>query len=506
MTGIEPDGRKEMKRTAFIVGLLVLAVAALSALPPDRFEPARTLILEKMKKEGLPSLAVAVAQNGQIIWEEAWGTANIEKQIPATPHTIYSLASTTKPITATALMVLVERGLIDLDKPANFYLGEGRLTGYNPEAATVRRLLTHTAGLPLHWNLIFADEAYKRPDMDETIRRYGVLVSPPGEGFSYSNLGYGILERIIERVSQKSYADFLKSEVFAPLGMTRSAVLLEPGPEADVAQRYTQQQKPFPFFDFDHRGASAVYASAHDLVRFGIFHLGNRLADQKQILSAKSIAAMQRQRDLKTPAGIVALGWSSYTNSGVRFVSHSGGMFGVGARLTLLPEKNTACVVLTNAATGMQGTDLWEVEWEILKAVVTGFPDAPEIPAPPAAAAAFAPPDSLVGVWQGKVRADGTELPVKLTVEKAGQVRLELAGQESPALTVPTPLGALRFRDGVLIAPFVASLKTADTARAPHILLLGVKMRGDKLDGALSAVAMNQRFCYSHWIELNRAK
>jgi CubicO group peptidase (beta-lactamase class C family) len=495
-----------MKKVASIAVLIFLAVTDLSYSQPDHFGRVRAFIQEKMNKEGLPSLAVAVAQNGKIIWEEAWGSANVEKQIPATPQTMYSLASTTKPITATALMILVERRLVDLDKPANFYLGEAKLTGYNPEAATVRRLLTHTAGLPLHWNLIFAGEDYRRPEMDETIRRYGVLVAPPGEGFSYSNLGYGVLERIIERVSSKSYADFLNSEVFAPLGMTRSAVLLEPGPEADVAQRYAQKHKPFPFFDFDHRGASAVYASAHDLVRFGMFHLGNRLPDQKQILSAKAIDAMQRERDFKVPASIARLGWSSYAKSGIRFVSHSGGMFGVGARLTLLPEKNTACVVLTNAASGMQGTDLWDVEWEILRAAVPGFPEAPQRPAPPAAPAAFVPPDSLVGVWEGSVRAGGVDLPAKLTVEKAGQVRLELAGQESPALTVPTPLGSLRFRDGVLLAQFMASLKTADTARAPHILLLGVKMRGDKLDGALSAVAMNQRFCYSHWIELSRQK
>jgi len=71
---------------------------------------------------------------------------------------------------------------------------------------------------------------------------------------------------------------------------------------------------------------------------------------------------------------------------------------------------------------------------------------------------------------------------------------------------VPTPLGSLRFRDGVLLAPFVASLKTADTARFPHILLLAAKLRGDKLNGSLSAVAMNQRFCYSYWIELSHQR
>lgn len=495
-----------MKKKMSCVCLFFLGVVSLGAAAADRFEPARGYILEKMKKEGLTSVTVALAENGKIIWEEAWGFANVGKQIPATPQTMYSLASTTKPITATALMILVERGLVDLDKPANFYLGEGRLTGYKPEEATVRRLLTHTAGLPLHWNLIFADEPYRRPDMDETIRRYGILAAPPGEGFSYSNLGYGVLEHIIERVSGKTYADFLKSEVFAPLGMTRSAVLLEPGPEADVAQRYAQPQKPFPFFDFDHRGASAVWCSAHDLVRFGMFHLGQHTDGQKPVLSAKGIQAMQRARDPRLPRSAYGLGWSSYTNSGVRFVSHSGGMFGVGARLTLLPSNKLAVVVLTNASPSMQGTDLWDVEWEILKAAVPGFSRLPDRPAPPAAPAPFAPPDSLVGVWEGAVRADGADLPAKLIVETGGTVRLMLAGQETPALTVPTPLGPLRFRDGVLLAQFMAGLKTADTARAPHILLLGVKLRGDKLDGSLAAVAMNQRFCYPHWIELSRGK
>ena len=210
------------------------------------------------------------------------------------------------------------------------------------------------------------------------------------------------------------------------------------------------------------------------------------------------------EKDPKVPGSIAALGWSAFTNSGVQFVSHSGGMFGVGARLTLLPDKNVACVVLTNASTGMQGTDLWDVEWEILRAVVPEFPAAPERPARPPVPSTFTPPDALIGVWEGKVRAGDADIPTKLTVEKTGQVRLEIAGKESPALTGPTPLGSLRFRGGVLIAPFMARLETADTTRAPHILLLGMKLRGDKLTGSLSAVAINQRFCFPHWIELGR--
>ncbi len=493
----------------FLAGMNSYAGKPPSSMPAagaDRFEKARMLIQEKMKKEGLPSISIAVAKGGRIIWEESWGFANIAKQIPATPRTMYSLASATKPVTATALMILAERGLVDLDAPANRYLGDARLTGCQPEAATVRRLLQHTAGLPMHWNLIGADEAYKRPDMDETIRRYGILVAPPGEGFCYSNLGYGILEHIISRVSRRSYEDFVKEEIFAPLGMARSAALRAPGPEPDVALRYGQGQSPLPFFDFDHRGASAVYSSAHDLVRFGMFHLQDRLAGQRPILSARTIAAMQDEKDSGVPGGIMAMGWASVTNSQIRFVTHSGGMFGVGARLTLLPEKNVACVVLANAASTMEGTDLWDVEWEILKAVVPGFSEAPGTPAPPPAPAAFVPPDPLVGVWQGRVRADNRDVPAKLIVEKSGQVRLELDGQESAALTVPTPLGSLRFSDNVLLAPLMAGLTTPDTARSPHLLLLALTLRGNRLDGSLSAVAFNQRFCYPHWIDLARQK
>ena len=472
----------------------------------DRFEKARAFIQEKIKKEGLPSISIAVARDGKIIWEESWGLANIEKRIPATPRTMYSLASATKPITATAVMILAERGLVDLDAPASRYLGDGQLTGYQPLAATVRRLLQHTAGLPMHWNLIGGDEAFPRPAMDETIRRYGFLAAPPGEAFAYSNLGYGVLERIIERVSGRSYKDFVEREVFAPLGMDRSAVLPGPGREAGVALAYGARQEPFPPFDFDHRGASAAFCSAHDLARFAMFHLQNSLPGQKKILSAKAIRSMQSEKDPQVPASIYSLGWSSFVNSKIHFVSHSGGMLGVGARLTLLPEKDSACVVLANGAPTMEGTELWDVEWEILKAIVPGFPESPEIPPPPAAPAAFIPPDSLVGIWQGNVHANNADLPVQLTIENTGQVRLELDGQENVALAVPTPLGSLGFSDDILLAPFLAGLKTPDTARSPHILLLKLKLRGDKLDGVASAIAMNQRFCYPHWIELARQK
>lgn len=97
-------------------------------------------------------MALAVARDGKILWEEGFGLADREKNISATEHTVYALASISKALTATGLMILVERGLIDMNSPINDYLGEAKLQARVGDAAkaTVRRVTCHTSGLPLH--------------------------------------------------------------------------------------------------------------------------------------------------------------------------------------------------------------------------------------------------------------------------------------------------------------------------------------------------------------------
>ena len=139
-----------------------------------RFDDARAKIIEFVKESGVASVSVAVAKDGKIIWEEAFGWANREKRIKATPHTMYSLASISKPITATGLMVLVERGHIDINKPVNSYLARGKLTAYegNVSEATVKRLLHHTAGLPMHWHFfVFACSMWCRSHATQSSKR-----------------------------------------------------------------------------------------------------------------------------------------------------------------------------------------------------------------------------------------------------------------------------------------------------------------------------------------------
>src|SRR6185503_16305803 len=184
-----------------------------STSKPD-FSRARQLIQEHMVEWSIPSISVAVARRGEILWEEGFGWADRENRIPATEHTMYYMASIDKSFTAMALMILQERKQLDLDRPVNDYLGGAKLTSpaWNPAEATVRRVANHTAGLTT-FNL-------RKHPIDETIHRYGVIFWPPGERFDYSNLGYKVLDEVVARVSGKSFSNFMRAEIFWPLGMT----------------------------------------------------------------------------------------------------------------------------------------------------------------------------------------------------------------------------------------------------------------------------------------------
>ena len=132
------------------LGLVFLGATDAKAQAAPDFSSVRDEIRRALVAWDQPSMAVAVARGGEVVWEEGFGWADRERRVPATEHTMYSLASISKPITATGLMILVERGFVDLDAPANDYLGPAKIDGrvWDATRATVRRVASHTAGLP----------------------------------------------------------------------------------------------------------------------------------------------------------------------------------------------------------------------------------------------------------------------------------------------------------------------------------------------------------------------
>jgi CubicO group peptidase (beta-lactamase class C family) len=456
------------------------AGAESGAIPEARLDSVRARVRRLMDSAKVASLSIAVGRNGRIIWEEAFGNADVEGRVRATPTTLYSLASISKPMTATALMRLAEQEKIDLDRPANDYLGDAKISGIAGKAsdATVRRVLSHTAGLPLHYRFFYEGGSVARPTMDEAIDRYAITVFPPGEVYSYSNLGYGVLEEIIARVSGKSYEAFMREDVFVPLGMPTATISTGAG-LSNAAVRYDAKQKPIPYYDFDHRGGSAVYASAHDLVRFGMFHLKQRVAGQQPVLRPATIDAMQR---VETPGDTTSgygLGWIIDTDQGTRVVYHTGGMPGVATSLKLFPEHDVAIAVLGNAS----GVVPHAIMFTVTGAVIPGYDASAaqrEALAPPGP---FVTPSALWGEWTGRVRMyDGDTMPITLLV-KPDDVHVRLGDSQLWAvLTRPT------FRDNLLSGGFLGTIPTDDARRHPHYLAVSLQHADGKLRGWAAAI------------------
>ncbi len=475
--------------------------------PADPFAEARSIIQETLKKQKVPSISVAIAKDGTILWEESFGWANIDKKIKATPHTMYSLASISKPITATGLMVLVERGLVDLDRPANDYLGEAKIRAFQGTASdvTIQRLLHHTAGLGMQWNFYYDSKPYRRPSMEESIRRFGVCVYPPGETYNYANFGYGIIDYIIERVTQKTYPEFMRAEVFEPLGLAHTDVLIAPGPEEIVAVRYRTEKDPLPFYDFDHRGASAVYSSAHDLVRFGMFHLKNHLSGQKPILSDKTIDLMQETVDPNLPKSSYKLGWSVNDTFGFKTVSHGGGMPGVTTNLIILPQENIAAAVLCNK----QGINLGGIIHSILSSLLPEYAkewEDSQKKNKERQAENFSSPPALIGYWTGEIKTYADTFPVQMIIEEKGKIWFKITGEKYRHEEGVSTLEPPRFMDDHLIASFNIKILEEESKRSAAFLLLNLipQNRNTVLAGYAATQAYDSEFCLPSYIRLTK--
>jgi CubicO group peptidase (beta-lactamase class C family) len=490
-------------RRALAAFLLLAAASRLEAQTADpRFDAVRDTIRAVMDAGSVPSISVAIARGDRILWEESFGWADKERQVRATPHTMYSLASISKPITATGLMILVERGRIDLDQPANRYLGPAALRAFegSADSATVRRLLTHTAGLPLHYQFFYAGGAPVH-SMDTAIARYGVLVYPPGERYFYSNLGYGILDHIIARSSGTSYAEFMRREVFGPLGLAEMTVSDGAGLGERAAVRYDGDGTALRPYTFDHLGASSVYASAHDLVRFGQWHLGVRLPGARDVLTPETRGRMQRSdAPADAPGTARSWGWGiTEDDNGLRRVAHGGGMPGVATVLMLYPAESLSVVVLANAG----GVPTARIAAAMTGAVVPEFARRRQARADSARqaagreSAAPGPPaqgssggrgiEALTGTWRGGVLVRGDTVPLVLTIREDGTGTARLDGPAEAGLT------NIRLAGGWMTAGFRGEILGPEAAgaesRGPHTLVLNLTRRGDRLTGWASAVA-----------------
>jgi CubicO group peptidase (beta-lactamase class C family) len=309
----------------------------------------------------IPGVAVGVWADGQEI-SACHGVTSVENPLPIHQDTLFLVASITKTLTATTLMRLVAAGKVELDAPVRRYVPEFRLKDQQAaDNITVLHLLNHTAGLD--WRVsastgegddALARTVAKMAEMD--------LIALPGTRPSYSQAGYDLLGRIIEKVTGQTFEQAVTSLVFEPLGLSHSfftrddimtrrfVVGHNPGEDGTLAiarpWRHARGENP----------GGGLATSVTDLLRFARFHLGDgRAASGEQVLPSNILHQMQEPTAKLQASNLgdaIGLGWFLRDVGGVRTIGHGGSANGQFAELLLVPERNFAVMSLSNASPG----------------------------------------------------------------------------------------------------------------------------------------------------------
>lgn len=458
----------------------------------ERFAEIGRLISRGLEERNVPSVSIAVAHKGRVVWERSVGWADREKRVKASPDTVYSLASTTKPMIATGLMKLVRAGKVELDSPVEHYIGPRHLTVYEGSAkeVTLRRLLHHTAGLPQHFNYFYADESNRPLPLEETIRRFGIIVRQPGKAFCYANLGYAMIGHIIAKVSGRSLAEYMSAEVFRPLGMTNALFDPDPTTQKRLAISYDNHGGIVPFKRSDTSGAGHAYASVRDLIRFGMFHLKDHLEYQRPILDDDTIDQMQTEKDGTIHPGggneSYGLGWFfNETDRGARAIWHEGGWTGASVMLKLLPDEDIAVAVLMNV---FDREFVNHVADEAIRVLVPnhGKPIRQQNKGA-AAAPLFKLP---VGRYTGKIHTLKGMIPLILDKADDGKLYARLGDPKTPPKSVFILPAIVPRAPNQILGSFPGSIDDRDASRHPHHVFLDLRFVREELTGTASAMTL----------------
>lgn len=340
-----------------------------------------------LREHDVPAMSVAVLAGDERI-ESASGVLNTNTGVEATTDSVFQVGSITKPWTATLVMQLVDDGLLDLDVPVREYLPAFRLANVDASlAVTARHLLSHTSGVEgdIYTDVGRGDDAIERvaneilPDVPQLF--------PPGALYSYSNLGFVVLGRIVEFLRGKPYREVLLERLAKPLGLRTVSPLADDAILHRVAVGHVRAAdggwRPAAVWAQGHGGlpsGSMLAMSAGDLLTFAQAHLH----DGAPLLSHDSARAMRTPTvelppltDIDTAYG---LGWTLETWHGGQVITHRGGTIGQAARLHLVPEHGVAAVAMANRA--HPGELLGAVLGHVIH-TLTGL-EAPPAPKPPA--------------------------------------------------------------------------------------------------------------------------
>lgn len=350
-----------MKRLLLLL-LFPLCVTAQHTNYSSKFSTIDNYANGLLRQWNIPGLAISIVHKDKLIYSKGFGSRDLEKKLPATETTLFPIASNTKLFTSTIAATLATEGKLNLDKPVRTYLPE--IAFYNEELTskvTLRDMLSHRTGLPAY-DGIWVNAPFERTD---ALSKIAFMKPSLGfrEGYIYNNMMYMTSGLAIERVTGKSWEDYVRDRIFKPLAMNSSGFAgLGKKPEEHSQSYFDNEQGQLVARTFSSQSetlgpAGTIYSNMKDMGNWMIALVNSGKFQGKQVISARALAETMIPQNLSDKRGrydelsnsIYAMGRIVQAYKGTKIVSHTGSIDGFYSNLTYLPQDSLAIFIVHNS-------------------------------------------------------------------------------------------------------------------------------------------------------------
>jgi len=305
----------------------------------------------------IPGVCISLIKDGKQYWSGSYGFADLEKGTRMSAETCFRVESISKSVTAWGVTSLIEEGKIDPSRPVENYLNgwkfpESEFDGHN---ITTDMLLSHTAGLPLGDFTNRYSPTEEIPGLKESLYREAIITRNPGYSYSYSNVGFNVLELLIEEVSGQPFPEFMKEFLLKPLGMDDSSFEWNKEIEGRLGNGYNLEGKHVPTYVYPQKAAGGLFSDIDDISRFVAAGMTINDTASPSLLSRKSIEEMYSPAaQINGLYGLVFQHYGKghfveYLNDSELAVSHGGQGYGWMTHFHMVREKGDGIVILTNS-------------------------------------------------------------------------------------------------------------------------------------------------------------
>lgn len=425
--------RQAFMRTIRLVSLvLVVLVPPVATTPEGRVDQ----IFAPWDRPGSPGAAVAIARNGEVVYEKGYGHAQLEYDVPIQPSTIFHVASVSKQFTAFAVTMLSVQGELSLDDDVRTHIPE--LPDFGP-TIRIRHLIHHTSGLRDQWNLLALagwrlDDVITRDQILRLVTRQQELNFEPGAEYLYCNTGYTLLAEIVARTTGQSFPDWTRENLFEPLGMTRTH-FHDDHEEIVPGRAYSYADDPDGGYrkavlSYANAGATSLFTTAADLTRW-MHNLDTGRVGGPEVLELVHTRGVLNDGDTIP----YAFGLAHGTFRGLATVGHGGADAGFRSNVVRFPGQGLSIAVLSNMASFNAAGIAYQVAEAYVADALAPEPAEEEEAEAEAAAAVVVDPD-ILAEYAGSYRLPGlvAEISVedgRLVARATGQPPLELEARST---------------------------------------------------------------------------